>query len=443
MCCAAPFEILLILTIKTKCNIIKAMKTRGSKGEKLMRQKSSLIFILTVVVIAFLAYTAGYGLRIGDYTVKPLGSEIKQGLDLKGGIYVVEEIQEKNIDAETIDRTVQLIKERVDKFGVIDPTIQKEGERRIRIEIPGMYDQKKALDFIGKTGYLKFVGPNNDEVINGKDVKDAFVSFDEYNRPQVILELNDSGKSKFAEGTKKYIGQKIAIYMDEDMISDPVVQSQINEGNARITNMESTESAKRLAQLIKSGALPVTVKPLNVRSIGPTLGTDALQRSIFAGVIGIVLVMLFMIIYYKLPGLISCVALVVYILLVLYTFIGFNVTLSLAGIAGFLLTIGMAVDANVLIFERIKEELRSGKTLKAALKSGFERALTSIIDSNVTTVIAAAVLAFLGSGPVKGFAVTLMIGIGASMITAVFVTRFLLNLVINMKIFSNSKLYGA
>jgi len=408
-----------------------------------MKQRSSLVFILIIVVVAFLAYTAGFGLKIGDYTVKPLGSEIKQGLDLKGGIYVVEEIQDANIDDDTVDRTVQLIKERVDKFGVIDPIIQKEGDRRIRIEIPGMYDQKTALEFIGKTGYLKFVGPNNDEVINGKDVKDAYVAFDEYNRPQVILELNDSGKTKFAEATKKYIGQKIAIYMDEDMISDPVVQSEITEGNARITNMESTESAKRLAQLIKSGALPVTIKPLTVRTIGPTLGTDALQRSILAGIIGIVLVMVFMLIYYRLPGLISCIALVVYILIELYVFVGFKVTLSLAGISGFLLSIGMAVDANVLIFERIKEELRAGKTLKAALKAGFNRALTSIIDSNVTTVIAAAVLAVLGSGSVKGFAVTLMIGIIASMITAVFVTRFLLSLVINMKIFSNSKLYGA
>lgn len=408
-----------------------------------MRRKSSIIFILTVVVVAFLAYTAAFGLKIGDYNVKPLGSEIKQGLDLKGGIYVVEEVNGTNVDTETMDRTVQLIKERVDKFGVIDPTIQKEGDRRIRIEIPGMYDQKKALEFIGKTGYLKFVGPEKDEIINGKDVKKAYVSFDEYNRPQVNLELNDSGKTKFSEATKKYLNQRIAIYMDEDMLANPQVQTQITDGNARITNMESTETAKRLAQLIQSGALPVTLEPLNVKSIGPTLGTDALQKSILAGIIGIALVMLFMLAYYRLPGLVADIALVVYMLIVLYAFVALKATLSLAGIAGFLLTIGMAVDANVLIFERIKEELRTGKTLKAALSAGFDRALTSIIDANVTTVIAGVVLAVLGTGPVKGFAVTLIIGIVASMITAVFVTRFLLNLVINMKIFNNSKFYGA
>jgi len=408
-----------------------------------MKQKSSVILILIIVLVAFLSYTALYGLKVGDYSVKSISSQIKQGLDLKGGIYVIEEIQEQDVDAETIERTVQLIKERVDKYGVVDPTIQKEGSRRIRIEIPGMYDQKKALEFIGKTGYLKFVGPNKDEIVNGKDVKNAYVSFDEYNKPQINLEFNDSGKEKFSEATKKYVGQKIAIYLDENMLTDPVVQVQITDGNARITNMESTETAKRIAQLIKSGALPVTLKPLSVRSIGPTLGTDALQKSVLAGIVGIILVMIFMLVYYRLAGLIADIALVIYMLIELFIFWKFNVTLSLAGISGFLLSIGMAVDANVLIFERIKEELRTGKTLKAALKSGFERALTSIIDSNVTTVIAAAVLAVLGSGAVKGFAVTLMIGIGASMITAIFVTRFLLNLVINMKIFNNSKFYGA
>lgn len=408
-----------------------------------MRQKSSIILVLTIAVIAFLTYTAAFGLKLGGYNIKPLSSEIKQGLDLKGGIYVVEEVQGENVDAETLDRTVQLIKQRVDKIGVIDPTIQKEGNNRIRIEIPGMYDQKQALEFIGKTGYLKFVGPNNDEVINGKDVKKAYVTFDEYNRPQVTLELNETGKTKFADATGKYLGQRIAVYMDEDMLTNPTVINQINDGNAVITGMESTEEATRIAQLIQSGALPVTLNPLNVRSIGPTLGTDALQKSIFAGMIGIALVMIFMLLYYRVPGLVADIALTVYILLVLYVFVSLKVTLSLAGIAGFLLTVGMAVDANVLIFERIKEELRTGKTLKASLNSGFHRALSSIIDSNVTTIIAGIVLAVLGTGPVKGFAVTLMIGIVASMITAVFVTRFLLNLVINMKIFNNTKLYGA
>lgn len=407
-----------------------------------MKRRSPIIFTVLFIVIIFISYVAMYGLNFGDYRISSMGSGIKQGLDLKGGIYVIEEITDQNLETDTVDRTVQLIKERIDKFGVVDPTVVKEGDRRIRIEIPGVYDQKQALDYIGQTGYLKFVGPDNIEILNGKDVKNATVTFDQSNQPQISLEMNESGKDKFAAATDKFFNQNIAIYMDEDRLANPVVQARITDGNAVITNLESIDSAKRIASLIKSGALPVTLKAANVRTIGPSLGSDALQRSILAGALGILIVLLFMLLYYKLPGLIADMALLVYILITLAIFMAFNVTLTLPGISGFLLTIGMAVDANVLIFERIKEELKSGKTLHSALNAGFDRALSSIIDSNVTTVIAGVVLAVLGSGPIKGFAVTLIIGICASMFTAIFVTRFLLNLVMNIKAFSNTKFYG-
>lgn len=410
-----------------------------------MRQKKSIaILIVTVAVLSFLSYVTVYGLNLGSYVVKPLVGEVKQGLDLKGGVDITEEIQEQNLEADTLDRTIQAIRQRVDKFGVIDPVITKEGDRRIRIQIPGMSDQQKAIDFIGKTGYLKFVGPENDEVISGKDVKNAFVTFDQYNKAQINLELNDSGKSKFAAATKKYMGKQISIYLDEDMLASPTVQAEITDGNAVITNMESTEEAKRIAQLIKSGALPVTLKVLNVRTIGPSLGSDSLQRSVLAGFIGLGLVMLFMILYYRIPGLVANLALIVFILISLAVFVLFKATLSLSGISGFLLSIGMAVDANVLIFERMKEEIKTGKTLKASVDSGFHRALSSIIDSNVTTVVACIALAVLGSGPVKGFAITMVIGVFVNMFTAITVTRFLLNHVINAKILTNHlKLYGA
>ena len=409
-----------------------------------MKRKSFVTLILTIAIIIFLAVVAVTGIQIGGYVVKPLGTHIKQGLDLKGGIDIVEEIQESNVDDETVNRTVELIRERVDKFGVIDPSIQKEGNNRIRIQIPGMYDQQKAIDFIGKTGELKFVGPDNNVILTGKDVKDAIVTFDQYNKPQINLTLNDSGKTKFADATEKYVGKQIAIYLDDNMISNPVVNEKIPDGNAVIAGGNMTqEEAKRTAQLIKSGALPVTLKVASVKTTGPSLGSDALQKSILAGIIGISLVMIFMLIFYRLPGLIADIALVVYMLIVTYVYIGFKVTLSLSGISGFLLSIGMAVDANVLIFERIKEELKTGKTLKASLDSGFHRALTSIIDSNVTTLIAAIVLSILGTGPIKGFAVTLTIGILASMFSPITVTRFLLKLVVNTKKFENTKLYGA
>lgn len=342
-----------------------------------------------------------------------------------------------------MDRTIQLIKERVDKLGVIDPVVVKDGTNRIRIELPGIKDEQQALDLIGKTGELKFVGPDGATIITGKDVKDATVTYDQYNQPQISLELNDSGKTKFSDATKKFVGQAISIYLDQDELLSPTVNEQITDGSAAITNLKDLNTAKNYAMLIKSGALPVTLKAENVRTIGPSLGSDALSRSLIAGAIGIGLVMIFMLLYYRLPGIVADVALVVYILLDLITFILLNATLSLSGISGFLLSIGMAVDANVLIFERIKEELKTGKTLNAALDAGFHRALSSIVDSNVTTVIAAIVLAILGSGTVKGFAITLSIGIIVSMFTAIFITRFLLNLVMNTKLFKNTKLYGA
>lgn len=408
-----------------------------------MKRRSPLFFTLAFLIIAVVAYISAAGLDLGDYKINNLGTAVKQGLDLKGGIYVVEEIQEANVTADTLDRTIELIKSRMDKFGVVDPTVVAEGSNRVRIELPGIYNEKEALDFIGKTGYLKFVGPDNVEILNGKDVKNAFVSFDEYNQPQISLELNDQGKTKFADATQKFLNQKIAIYLDDEMLTNPTVQAHITEGTARITGMETTEKAKQIASLIKSGALPVTLKAQNVRTIGPSLGADALQRSILAGIIGIALTLIFMLVYYRLPGFIADMALIVFILITLAIFILFNVTLTLPGISGFLLTVGMAVDANVLIFERMKEELKAGKTLSAALRAGFDRAITAIVDSNVTTIISGIVLAILGSGPIKGFAVTLIIGVIASLFTAVLVTRFLLNLVINIKAFQNSKFYGA
>jgi protein-export membrane protein, SecD/SecF family len=408
-----------------------------------MRRRSGAIFSLIVIFIALISYISVNGLEIGGYRIHPAGSAVKQGLDLKGGIYVIEEIKDANVNQDTVNRAVQQIKERVDKFGVVDPVVVKEGENKIRIEIPGMYDQQKALEYIGKTGKLSFIGPNNDELLTGTDVKDAYVSFDEYNKPQVSLEMNDTGKAKFAAATEKYLGQNIKIMLDEDQLVDAKVQVKITDGSARITNMQDIDTAKRVASLIKSGALPVTLSTANVRTIGPSLGTDALKRSLIAGIVGIAFTMLFMTFNYRLPGVLACIALVVFILINLFIYIGFNVTMSLAGISGFLLTIGMAVDSNVLIFERIKEELKTGKTLRASIDAGFHRALSSIIDSNVTTIISGIVLAILGTGPIKGFAITLIIGTLSSIFTAVTVTRFLLNLVYKMNLFNNNTiLYG-
>ncbi|GAA0747660.1 protein translocase subunit SecD [Clostridium oceanicum] len=406
-------------------------RRKNSKG------KSTVAFILIVLIIGIMAYAGSYGITLGGYRFKPFTETINRGLDLQGGVSLLEEIKSDNVDQKTIDRTIELISMRVNKLGVSETTVTREGKKRIRIEIPGKFDAKEVIDSVGKTGELKFVGPDKKVILTGKDVKDATSYIGEQdNKPTIGLELNTSGAKKFADATKKFIGQPIAIYMDDEMLTNPTVNTQITDGKAVITGSKSLEEAKRQASIIKSGALPVAVKAVEAKTVGATLGANALPLSIKAGAIGVGLIFLFMILYYRVPGFLADIALVLYIILVLGTFSTINATLTLSGIAGLLLTIGMAVDANVLIFERIREELKTGKSIKSSLESGYHRALSSILDSNTTTIIAAIVLYNLGSGAVKGFALTLMIGIVLSMFTAVIITRTLLRVGYNMGILS-------
>lgn len=410
-----------------------------------MKRKSAVTFIVSALLIVFLAYLLAFGIELKDWRLKPLGSALKLGLDLKGGVSLQEEIKDKNVNKDTLERTKELLKLRVDNLGVSESNVTITGENRILVEIPGIYDAKQALDQIGRTGKLSFVGPNNDEVIVGKDVKDATVGIDpQTNAPVVQLQLNAEGTKKFAEATRKYIGKPITIYMDKDVISSPTVSTEIPNGEAIITGSESIEAAKRLAGIIKSGSLPVQLSPATVKTIGPSLGAEAIPTSKKAAVIGIALVMVFMLMYYRMPGFIADLALTVYIMLslLIFAFVTKS-TLTLPGIAGFLLSIGMAVDANVLIFERIKEEIIIGKSLGNAIESGFHRALSSILDSNITTLIAGFALYFLGAGGIKGFALTLIIGIICSMFTAITVTRFLLKNFVGTGWFVNKKYYGA
>jgi protein-export membrane protein, SecD/SecF family/protein-export membrane protein SecD len=244
----------------------------------------------------------------------------------------------------------------------------------------------------------------------------------------VQFELTSEGAKKFAEATKKYLGKVIKIVLDGNPISEPTVEEVISSGQGVIQGMSSIEEAQRLATLIESGALPVELKQVEVRTIGATLGANALERGILAGVVGLSLVFLFMLVYYRLPGLVADLALVVYALLVMLITVLARITITLPGIAGIVLSIGMAVDANVIIFERIKEEIRAGKTMRAALDSGFSKAFSAILDSNVTTLIAGVVLLYFGTGPIQGFAKTLMLGVVVSMFTAIVFTKYVLRL---------------
>jgi len=415
---------------------------RNSKFKKSQKTNSTILFLVAILAVGLLAYTGFFGFNnVFGYRVKPFTETINKGLDLQGGISVLEEIK-GDVDNDTVERTIEMLSMRVNPEGVKETTVQREGKNRIRIEIPGEFDSKKVLDTIGKTGKLEFKGPDGNVILTGTDIKDATAYLDDMGSPTIGLELKEAGAKKFADATSKFLNQRIAIYMDEEMLTNPTVSAIITDGKATITGSETLEEASRQANIIKSGALPVTLEAVEFKTVGATLGANALPLSMKAGAVGISLVLLFMMIYYRTPGLMADIALIFYVVLVLGTFSAVKATLTLSGIAGFLLTVGMAVDANVLIFERIKEELKLGKSVRNAIDTGFNKALSSILDSNITTIIAAIILYYLGSGSVKGFALTLMIGIVLSIFTALTITKFLLKLSVEMGLINSTSHFG-
>ena len=399
------------------------MKTKG---------KSSALFILCTLAIILFAFLGYKGAEVAGWRIKPFSETITKGLDLQGGVSVVMEIQDEEVSKEDLEKTKEQLSLRVNKIGVAETVVSTEGDRRIRIDIPAQVDSGKIVESLGKTGELTFKSPKGDVILTGQDVNKAIATSDENGLPQVALELNEEGTKKFADATKEYLGQAISVNMDDEVLTNPTVNSVITNGSAVITGSKSADDAKRLAGLINAGALPVTVKAASVKTVGAQLGEEALPNALKAALIGIGLIFVFMIIYYRVPGAIACLALTLFIALILFLFGEIGVTLTLPGIAGVLLTIGMAVDANVLIFERIREELKKGVSIRSAVEKGFENATSSIMDSNITTIIAALVLYFLGSGTVKGFAITLLVGIVVSLFTALIVTKFFMHKAVEM-----------
>lgn len=384
---------------------------------------------------------------IGGFCVyiSPLTNSIKQGLDLQGGTHVVlqaVDTPELKVDDDAVNRSVKIIERRVNELGLTEPVIQRQGKDRIIVELPGVKDPEKAIAMLGRTAMLQFKDQDGNVVLTGKDLKDAKAQISNGNQAVVGLEFNDEGGKKFADLTARNIGKQIVIVLDGDVLTAPVVQEAITGGRAQISGSRTMEEAERLAILLRSGSLPVKIEVMENRTVGPTLGQDSKEKSIKAFSIGIIGVFVFMLIFYRLSGLVADVALLLYVMLLLLAMRYLNATLTLPGIAGIILSIGMAVDANVLIFERFKEELRRGKTLRSAMDAGFGRALVTIFDSNITTLMAAAVLFYLGTGPVKGFAVTLALGVVLSMFTAVTVTKFMLRFLIYSNLTSNPAFFG-
>lgn len=411
--------------------------------------KKTITLVIFIAILAFCGYTLFHGLSVGIYDIGKIGDHVNYGLDLTGGVNVVlqaEATDDSGITSEKMDSTVAAIKKRVDSMGVSEAQVSKQGEDRIRVSIPSVQDQQQALDMIGKTAQLEFVGPDGEVILTGKDVVDSKAvqqkSSSGLEEAVVTLKFNEEGTQLFADATQKYLNQQISIKLDEEVISSPKVNVAITNGEAVIEGMADMEEAGNLAELIRGGALPVKLSPIEVTTIGPTLGQDSLNQSLIAGAIGIAAVLLFMLVMYRGLGFIADLALIIYIMLDLILMVFANVTLTLPGIAGIILSVGMAVDANVIIFERIKDESRSGKSINAAIDAGFKRAMGTIIDSNVTTLIAGFVLFFMGSGSVQGFAVTLILGIFVSLLTAVVITKHLTKLVIGTHLFGSGKFYG-
>jgi len=426
-----------------------------NERRQMRRKRWKIILIIGIVALSV-------------WALYPPSEKIHLGLDLLGGMHLILEVDTarlpENVSAgEAVDRALLVIRNRIDQFGVREPLIQKQGQSWIAVQLPGIKDPQRAIDIIGRTALLEFKLvdekgelPSNisdtsglsseNEVLYGTDGKAyllkkevlmtgaalslARVDMDEYGRPRISLEFNKIGAGQFARITRRHVGERLAIILDNKVHSAPVIKQEITGGKAIIEGKFSVEEANDLAIVLKAGALPVPFKVgpegepfIEKRQVGPSLGEDSIRKGVFAIILGLILVLSFMFFYYRMSGLIADFALLLNIVILLGALAGFGATLTLPGIAGIILTVGMSVDANVLIFERIREEIRGGKGPWSAIAAGYSRAFPAILDSNLTTLITALLLFQFGTGPVKGFAVTLSLGILISMFTAIIVTR--------------------
>ena len=406
-------------------------------------KKSKAAVILAVILAAFvgLAYYASIILSstgIGEDMSIPLG------LDLSGGVSITYQVVDENPSAEDMSDTIYKLQKRVDSYST-EASVYQVGDDRITVEIPGVQDANQILEDLGNPGSLEFQMPDGTVFMTGDMVADAQAATqtDTYGNKEyvVALKLTDEGAKIFGEVTSENIGKNLPIVYDGETISYPRVQTAITGGEAQITGMADFEEAETLATQIRIGSLSLQLSELESSVVGAQLGSQAISTSLKAGAIGLAIVMVFMIIMYAVPGIAASLALAIYTTLVIATLYLFDITLTLPGIAGIILGIGMAVDANVIVFARVREEIATGKSVQTSMKIGFQKAMSAILDGNITTLIASVVLMALGSGTVKGFAYTLMIGIILSLFTAMVVTRYILYSLYALGL-KSEKLYG-
>ena len=408
------------------------------------KKKGILTLVISILALIGCTIVAVFGLDSGK---TGSASNIKLGLDLAGGVSITYEVVgEENPSAEQMSDTIYKLQQRADGYST-EAQVYQEGSNRINIEIPGVSDANAILEELGSPGSLLFLDKDGNEVLTGTDVADAQAVYETNSmgsqEPVVALTLTEEGTKKFAAATKAALPNHDIIYIiyDNMIVSYPSVQAEITDGHAVINGMESFEAASNLASTIRIGGLSLELQELRSNVVGAQLGSDAIRTSLIAGAIGLALIVIFMIAIYWIPGVASALALCLYTVMLVLLLNGFDMTLTLPGIAGIILSIGMAVDANVIIFARIREEIATGKTVRSAIKIGFQKAFSAIFDGNVTTLIAAAVLGWMGSGTIKGFAQTLALGIVLSMFTALVVTRLILNALYAVG-FQKEKFYG-
>lgn len=396
-----------------------------------------LIMIVAIAVLSVISIVGIGSSKFGSV------EDIRLGLDLAGGVSITYQAVKDDPSSEEMNDTIWKLQQRVDTYSP-EAEVYQEGSNRINVDIPGVKDANEILAELGQAGSIQFITEDGEVVVDGKDVQSAeakYVTNDlGVTEAAVLLSMTSEGGEKFAEATGANIGRTIKIVYDGEEIQAPVVQTKITGGEARIT-CKSMEEASELATYIRIGALPLELTELRSNIVGAKLGSEAIRTSLIAGAIGLILVIAFMIIMYRIPGIAASIALLIYVGIVLLVLSVGNITLTLYGIAGIILSVGMAVDANVIIFTRIREELATGKTVRSAIHLGFDKALSAIVDGNVTTLIAALVLYLKGSGTFRGFALTLGLGILVSMFTALVVTRFTLKAFYNLGV-DDVKYYG-
>lgn len=412
------------------------------------------VLIILVLIAGWYVTIFGVGDKVGS-----IKDYIKLGLDLQGGVYVVLEADTDATGTELaslMNQTQAVIEKRVNEMGLTNPVVTVEGEKRIRVELPGADDAESAIESIGTTAQLTFITADGNIILTGDNVKDASTALNQNGAGYVVtMEFDSTGASLFEAATQAIVNGEItaneqmglpasciAIILDNEIISYPTVSSVISGGKCQIEGNFSQEEASNLAALIRGGALPVNLEEVQTSVVGPSLGMDSLTQSIVAAVIGAALVLILMLVVYRIMGLAADIALIVYILAYLWIIVAFGNVLTLPGIAGMILSVGMAVDANVIIFSRIREEVKKGKSVRVATTQGYKRALATVIDSQVTTLIAGVALYEFGSGDVRGFALTLMIGIIISIITATVVTNVYLQLFAENRTFGTKKFFG-